>query len=108
MTTTQPAPVALPAPGSIPPPVRWAGTLACAGNTDHEFFPDDEAGDAAQAAKAVCSGCELRDRCLDYALSMRMTAGIWGGRSTREREALIKAVTLLAGTPRLGKSGGPR
>ena len=108
MTTTQPAPVELPAPGSIPAPVRWAGTPACANTTDQEFFPEDEDGDVARAAKAVCGGCELRDRCLDYALSVRMPAGIWGGRSTREREALVRAVTLLAATPRLGKSGGQR
>lgn len=109
MTTTHPAPAALPAPGSVPAPVRWAGTPACADVTDPElFFPLEEDGDAGAAAKAVCGGCELRDRCLNYALSMRLTAGIWGGQTTREREALILAVTLPAGTPRLGKSGGQR
>lgn len=109
MTTTQPAPVALPAPGSVPAPARWAGTPACADITDPElFFPLDEGGAAGAAAKAVCGGCELRTRCLEYALSTRMAAGIWGGLATAERDALIQTNALTAGTPRLGKSGGQR
>lgn len=86
------ATIVIPAPGSVPAPPRWAETPACAAVTEPElFFPDDEAGPEATAAKAVCSGCPLRARCLDFALSTGMAAGIWGGLSTPEREALIRA-----------------
>lgn len=109
MTTTEQPTTSIPAAGSIPAPARWAGTPACATVPDPElFFPVDEDSDAARAAKAVCSGCELRTRCLDYALSTGMAAGIWGGLTTREREALIRANALIAGAPRMGKAGGRR
>ena len=91
MTTTE-QPTTIPALGSIPAPPRWAGTPACASVPDPElFFPLVETSAAGAAAKAVCAGCELRDRCLEYALSVGMTAGIWGGLTTPERESLVRA-----------------
>lgn len=72
-------------------PPRWAGRAACAdAGTDAEFFPLDEDGQGAQPAKAVCASCGVRDLCLAYALDWRMTAGIWGGLSTGERESLVQ------------------
>ncbi len=73
-------------------PPRWSGTAACANTSDPElFFPLDEDGPAAAPARAVCAGCDVRTRCLAYALSSAMPAGIWGGLSTAEREALIRS-----------------
>lgn len=90
MTATDLA-ISIPAPGSIPAPARWAGTPACATVPDPElFFPLDEDSPGGTAAKAVCAGCELRARCLEYALSTGMAAGIWGGLTTPERDALVR------------------
>jgi WhiB family redox-sensing transcriptional regulator len=75
-----------------PAPARWAGTPACADVDDAElFFPVDESEEHTGRAKQVCAGCDLRARCLDYALAIAAPMGIWGGLSTPEREALIRA-----------------
>jgi WhiB family redox-sensing transcriptional regulator len=73
---------------AVPAPPRWTGSAACA-DTDVEFFPLDDDGPEARPAKAMCAGCGVRQLCLAYALEWRMTAGIWGGRSTRDRESLL-------------------
>ena len=72
-------------------PPRWEGTGACAGVDPELFFPLDEDGAGAAPARAVCAGCPVRVLCLDYALRTGMPAGVWGGLSTSEREALIRA-----------------
>ena len=73
----------------IPAPPRWSGTAACTGDAEL-FFPDDEDGDAAQVAKALCAGCGVRERCLAYALANAMPAGIWGGLTTSQRDTLLR------------------
>jgi hypothetical protein len=36
----------------------------------------------------VCTRCPARQPCLEYALSNRITSGIWGGLTERERRPL--------------------
>ena len=48
-----------------------------------DFFPSR--GESAQDAKAVCAACPVRDDCLEFALRMRITHGVWGGMTERER-----------------------
>ena len=50
------------------------------------FFP--ERGESAEPARQVCAACPVRQPCLDYAISNRITHGIWGGLTERERRAL--------------------
>ena len=38
--------------------------------------------------KRICSGCEVRAQCLEYALAHDERFGIWGGLSERERRRL--------------------
>ena len=52
------------------------------------FYPDDDEG--AEIAKAVCSGCQVQDTCLDHALSFREKAGVWGGATERDRRRMIR------------------
>jgi len=40
-------------------------------------------------AKDVCSRCPVVDDCLEYAVGIRETHGIWGGTSEVERRVLI-------------------
>jgi hypothetical protein len=55
--------------------------------TDLElFFP--ERGESARPARQVCAGCPVRQPCLDYAITNRISHGIWGGLTERERRAL--------------------
>jgi WhiB family redox-sensing transcriptional regulator len=72
-------------------PPRWDGTAACAQLDPNLFFPDEEDGEQAAQAKAVCAGCPVRQQCLDYALATRIPVGVWGGLSTTERDALARA-----------------
>jgi hypothetical protein len=50
------------------------------------FFPGR--GEAAGPARRVCAACPVRQPCLDYAISNRISHGIWGGLTERERRAL--------------------
>lgn len=50
------------------------------------FFP--EKGASTREAKAICAVCEVRDACLEYALTNNERWGIWGGFSERERRRM--------------------
>jgi WhiB family redox-sensing transcriptional regulator len=39
-------------------------------------------------AKSVCTDCEVRQPCLDFALATNQDSGIWGGTSEEERRKL--------------------
>jgi WhiB family redox-sensing transcriptional regulator len=72
-------------------PARWSGTASCA-SADPEFFPvDEDRPSAVAAAKALCARCEVRQRCLAYALATGMSAGVWGGLSTAERTVVVRS-----------------
>jgi WhiB family redox-sensing transcriptional regulator len=36
-------------------------------------------------ALSVCAGCTVRQQCLDFAMQMAETSGIWGGTTPEER-----------------------
>lgn len=50
------------------------------------------------AAKAICSPCPVKDKCLQHALSTPEYYGVWGGLSEEERAEIMKR----RGTWRLG------
>ncbi|MFV0285479.1 MAG: WhiB family transcriptional regulator, partial [Demequina sp.] len=41
-------------------------------------------------AKAVCTTCEVRDTCLQWALVHNQDSGVWGGHSEDERRSLMR------------------
>lgn len=41
-------------------------------------------------AKGVCLGCPVRTECLAEALDNRISFGVWGGMTERERRALLR------------------
>ena len=65
---------------------RWREQAACRGTDLDVFFP--ERGETADHARQVCTACPVREPCLEYALSNRITHGIWGGLTERERRPL--------------------
>ena len=65
---------------------RWRELAACRGAGHDLFFPGR--GESAGPARRVCSACPVRQPCLDYAISNRISRGIWGGLTERERRAL--------------------
>ncbi len=66
----------------------WHADAACREHPDLSWHP--ELGESAGPAKAVCSGCLVRDDCRAYALAGPELAGIWGGLSDRERREARK------------------
>jgi len=65
---------------------RWRARAACRGTDLDVFFP--ERGESAGPARQVCARCPVCQPCLEYALSNRITHGIWGGLTDRERRPL--------------------
>lgn len=68
--------------------LAWQGDALCAQTDPEAFFP--EKGGSTRDAKKVCSACNVRSQCLEYALANDERFGIWGGLSERERRRLRK------------------
>ncbi len=68
----------------------WQERALCAQTDPEAFFP--EKGGSTREAKRVCTGCEVRSECLEYALEHDERFGIWGGLSERERRKLKRRV----------------
>lgn len=68
----------------------WRTRAACSGYPNKLFFPATEGADEAsiEKAKGICAVCPVIDDCLQYALETNQRAGIWGGRSEKERKSL--------------------
>ena len=69
---------------------QWQEKALCAQTDPEAFFP--EKGGSTREAKRICLGCEVKDRCLDYALAHDERFGIWGGLSERERRRLKRGI----------------
>ena len=66
----------------------WRQRGACVGLDPDVFYPptDEDAGEA----KRICSTCQVREPCLEFALSTREAEGIWGGTTSRERRRMLR------------------
>ncbi len=64
----------------------WQERALCAETDPEAFFP--EKGGSTREAKKICTGCEVKLECLEYALGNDERFGIWGGLSERERRRL--------------------
>jgi WhiB family transcriptional regulator, redox-sensing transcriptional regulator len=72
----------------------WRGSAACTDEDPELFFPIGTTGpavDQADAAKQVCARCDVREQCLEFALSTNQDAGVWGGLTEDERRTLKRA-----------------
>ncbi|ODT29045.1 MAG: transcription factor WhiB [Microbacterium sp. SCN 70-27] len=66
--------------------LAWQVDALCAQTDPEAFFP--EKGGSTRDAKRICTTCDVRDQCLEYALQNDERFGIWGGLSERERRKL--------------------
>ena len=66
--------------------LAWQTDALCAQTDPEAFFP--EKGGSTRDAKRICTSCDVRGECLEYALSNDERFGIWGGLSERERRKL--------------------
>ncbi|MGN8247460.1 WhiB family transcriptional regulator [Cellulomonas soli] len=71
-------------------PMGWQERSLCAQTDPEAFFP--EKGGSTREAKKVCTSCDVRAECLEYALANDERFGIWGGLSERERRKLKRRV----------------
>lgn len=67
-------------------PLPWMGGANCATTDPELFFP--RSGDSLTAVRRVCANCPVKQACLDYAIKNSVQAGIWGGRTLKERRAI--------------------
>jgi WhiB family transcriptional regulator, redox-sensing transcriptional regulator len=70
-------------------PLAWQTDALCAQTDPEAFFP--EKGGSTRDAKRICTTCEVKAQCLDYALQNDERFGIWGGLSERERRRLRRS-----------------
>jgi len=66
----------------------WMLEARCLDADPEAFFP--EKGGSTRDAKKVCLTCDVKQECLEYALTHDERFGIWGGLSERERRRLKK------------------
>ncbi|MBW8827717.1 MAG: WhiB family transcriptional regulator [Acidobacteria bacterium] len=68
--------------------LSWKTAGACRWVEPELFFPASDAD--AGPAKAVCTGCHVQERCLEYALANREYEGVWGGTTGPERRSILR------------------
>ena len=50
------------------------------------FFPGR--GESLKEAQSICGGCEVREECLEYAVTNHEAHGVWGGTGKQARRAI--------------------
>lgn len=68
----------------------WHLGALCAQIDPELFFPERGASTVCKQAKAICQSCEVRQECLNDALTYREEFGVWGGTSPDERLAMLR------------------
>lgn len=77
-------------------PVAWQHRAACRGPQSEVFFPPSQTErkherlDRERRAKAICGICPVRSDCLDYAIEIHESHGVWGGLSESERKSMLE------------------
>jgi len=81
----------------------WQFEAACRGEDSALFFAPgyferrEEKSAREVKAKAFCARCPVREECLDFALRIRESHGVWGGLNEQERRSLLRQRSLRAG-----------
>lgn len=83
---------------TLPPPIDlllldleerpWAWYASCR-EADADLFFEGSV-EATAEARRICSGCPVRQECLEWALDTRVPYGIWGGLTERQRRRLLR------------------
>jgi WhiB family redox-sensing transcriptional regulator len=72
------------------PPFAAPGAVACTPDDADAFYVDrgGQVGDAYARARAICTACPVKTKCLRWAIQTRQRYGMWGGTTPEERRAL--------------------
>ncbi len=71
---------------------EWHLDAQCLGTSSEVFFPDVGRGESIKTArmvsiaKSICRVCVVREACLDHAIEVGESEGVWGGLTPRERK----------------------
>jgi WhiB family redox-sensing transcriptional regulator len=74
----------------------WQWQAMCRGEDASLFFapnhfePKEEKRARERKARAICGRCPVRMECLEYAIRIKETHGIWGGLNELERRLLVR------------------
>ena len=84
--------------------LAWQTDALCSQTDPEAFFP--EKGGSTRDAKRICTSCDVKSECLEYALQNDERFGIWGGLSERERRKLKRRAwsARLSGRPANGSA----
>lgn len=72
----------------LPTPPAWHADAPCSQADPDAWFP--EKGGSSVEAKRICADCDVREQCLEWALSNRERFGIFGGTTPEERRRITK------------------
>ena len=70
---------------------NWQHNAACTSHDPELFFPIGSASPALaqlERARQICRSCPVQTRCLEWAISIGVDDGIWGGLNEDERRSL--------------------
>lgn len=65
----------------------WALSANCRSGDPERLFVT---GAAQREARKICRGCPALTQCLAQALDEQLEFGVWGGKTERERRAILK------------------
>lgn len=68
--------------------LSWQSRGVCNGIKGLDMFPEDDDLEQIAYLKRTCRRCPVQEQCLEYALRMNISDGVWGGRIARERKML--------------------
>lgn len=77
----------------------WGRRAACTTQDPELFFPVGNAGpalDQIEQARQICQACPVRSPCLEWAIDVGVSDGIWGGLNEQERLSLRRRRTRSA------------
>ena len=86
----------------------WRSLGACVSADPDLFFPISSTGPAIsqiEQAKAICADCQVKQQCLDFALSTHQVDGVWGGTNAEERQLLRRRQVAQAARVKGGSRG---
>jgi WhiB family redox-sensing transcriptional regulator len=67
---------------------EWRERAACRDADPAIFFLSKGDNGKVRAARVYCNACPVRVHCLDYAITLRLTSGIWGGLTYPQRRRI--------------------
>lgn len=79
----------------------WRDRALCAQVSIAEFHADKGEGgmEAINFAKKICGLCDVKSECLQFAIQIGDSFGIWGGLPPRERSKLGKRLGIRRSAP---------